>query len=155
MSQSGREHGMSDTTTYQTWAGMWQRCINPKNGNFKWYGARGISVCPEWRNFSVFFKDMGEQPSNRTLDREDNNGNYGPENCRWATKKVQNQNTRRATFVTVHGQRLCTTDAAKALNVDPSGVWAYVRRHGGTLQQAIDYYAAKSSFFQLPKEPTP
>ena len=81
--------------TYSSWAHMIQRCKNPKNKNYKWYGGRGIKVCERWRNsFKNFLKDMGTRPKGLTLDRINNNDNYKPENCRWTTIKQQNNNSR-------------------------------------------------------------
>jgi hypothetical protein len=81
---------------YKAWASMKQRCLNPNNNNWKHYGGRGITVCSEWRDsFHIFFRDMGAKPSaNYSLDRIDNNGNYEPSNCRWATQTTQTMNRR-------------------------------------------------------------
>jgi hypothetical protein len=79
---------------YVAWSGMKQRCFNPKAYGFIYYGARGISVCERWRNnFEAFLADMGLKPSpEHSLDRIDNDGDYEPGNCRWATPKEQQAN---------------------------------------------------------------
>jgi hypothetical protein len=90
-------HGMSGTRTYYSWRCMIKRCEDRKNKDFHSYGARGISVCKEWRNsFEQFYKDMGERPSGKTLDRINVNGNYCKENCRWANPKEQSSNKRKS-----------------------------------------------------------
>lgn len=82
----------------KAWIGMRQRCYNPRCPGYKWYGARGITVCKRWRGshtFTVFLADMGLKPSPKhSLDRIDNDGPYDPKNCRWATWHEQHLNKR-------------------------------------------------------------
>lgn len=87
-------HGKTDTPTYYTWSAMIQRCGNPKNPSYCWYGARGIKVCRRWLKFENFLADMGEKPSGTSIDRVNNNKGYSPGNCRWATPKEQTNNQR-------------------------------------------------------------
>lgn len=86
---------------YNTWSNMIQRCENPNRKDYKYWGGRGISVCERWRTvnprgvgFKNFLEDMGHRPAQKTLDRIDNDGNYCPKNCRWATRKQQFENSR-------------------------------------------------------------
>jgi hypothetical protein len=92
-----KTHGMAGSRTYETWLKMWSRCTKPATDQYKHYGGRGVIVCAGWKEFAAFFADMGERPAGMTLDRYPNNdGNYEPSNCRWATQKEQMDNTRRS-----------------------------------------------------------
>lgn len=78
------------------WGSMWQRCTNPKTQSYRHYGGRGIVVCDRWKKFENFLQDMGRKPSpDYSIDRINNDGNYEPSNCRWATKSQQMRNRRR------------------------------------------------------------
>jgi len=96
-----RRHGMASTRMYKAWAGMIDRCRNQNNTHYDRYGGRGITVCDEWNDFAVFLKDMGKRPTGMTIERVDNDGNYEPRNCVWATRKQQ-QNNRCANRIITH-----------------------------------------------------
>jgi hypothetical protein len=90
------KHGLKYHSLYPTWLNMKQRCYNSNHNRYKDYGGRGIKVCDMWLNsFENFLNDMGERPEGTSLDRINNNGNYEPNNCKWATKSEQRINQRK------------------------------------------------------------
>lgn len=101
------------------WHAMRGRCYNSKNHAYKYYGERGIKVCDRWKNsFNNFLADMGKAPSpNHSIDRIDVNGDYSPENCRWATVKEQARNKRRSIIVFIDEKKMALMEACDKYNI--------------------------------------
>ena len=131
-------HGMSKTVEFAAWGKMLARCSNPRDNSFKYYGARGISVCARWREkFENFFEDMGPRPSSEhSLDRINVNGNYEPSNCRWATKSEQARNTRDTPWITLEGTRVRLQDAIDASGITRETVKSRMSR-GASAHEAL------------------
>jgi hypothetical protein len=108
--------------TYRVWQNMLSRCVNPNAAGFKCYGARGITVCERWRKLENFLADTGERPPGMSLDRIDNNGNYEPGNCRWATRSEQQRNTRQTRLITFNGETRCLAEWTELLGFSKNGL---------------------------------
>lgn len=134
-----RTHGQSKTREYKIWKGMKKRCYNEAEKAFPSYGGRGICVCDRWLDsFPNFIDDMGRAPSNiHSIDRIDNNGNYEPGNCRWATPTVQACNTRKSARVQVAGALVSMPQAAHDAGMDPRLVRSRMQKHGWSADDAL------------------
>ena len=113
-----KTHGLGRSSIYYAWAGMIQRCENPKSKWYHRYGGRGIKVCKEWReDFLTFYADMGDKPEGLELDRIDNDGDYSKANCRWATRTEQIRNRITTKHLTFNGETLPLPEWAKKLGM--------------------------------------
>jgi hypothetical protein len=132
--QRAFKHGKHGTRAYQAWLGMIQRCYTPSTKAYKNYGGRGITVCAEWRNdASTFLTWAGDHPlPGETIDRRENDGPYSPDNCRWADRTVQNNNTSRNVRVTFNGKTQTLTEWAHELGIPPTTLFNRVRRGWST-----------------------
>ena len=128
-------HGMRKSHTYNSWARMKDRCNNQHDKNYDSYGGRGISVCAQWNKFENFYADMGEKPKGMTIERIDNDGNYEPKNCRWATQKEQCRNTRKNRLVQYQGEVKCLSEWSEILNISR-----------GTLHSRLKIYPPSLAF---------
>jgi hypothetical protein len=125
-----RKHCETGTRLYHIWENMKQRCTNPANTNFRNYGGRGIAICGEWlESFEVFREWAMANGYNDTLtiDRVDVNGNYCPENCRWATREIQSCNKRQAHIIAINGEKKSVTEWAKEKGIAPSTIFARIK----------------------------
>jgi hypothetical protein len=132
---AGRKH----SAEYTTWGGMIKRCTNPKAKSYERYGGRGISVCQRWRDsFVDFYEDVGPKPSNEhSLERIDNNKNYEPENCRWATGSEQARNTRRNHTLTLSGVTRTLVEWSEITGLKSSTIRMRVSRYGWSVERAL------------------
>lgn len=105
-----------DKTLYRTWYHMIERCYNPTNISYKYYGEKGVKVCDRWLNsVTDFISDMGDRPKGYTLDRIDNDGDYTRENCKWSNSETQCNNRRSNKFITFNGETLSQSQWSKKL----------------------------------------
>lgn len=117
-----RTHGMKGTSVYHSWCAMKQRCLNPNTKKFKRYGGRGITIYPDWvDDFQAFYDYVSKLEhfgkEGYTLDRIDNNGNYEPNNLRWADNKTQARNRRSNIIVEYNGKAMTLTESAESSGI--------------------------------------
>jgi hypothetical protein len=121
--ETNTTHGMRRTRIYSIWIHMKERCRYEKCSVYEYYGGRGINYCEDWEKFEGFYRDMKDGYSDRlTLERKDVNGNYCKENCKWATKIEQANNTRTNRIETVDGVADTMANLCRIYNIDRSVV---------------------------------
>lgn len=131
-------HNLWGTRIYVIWGLMIQRCNNPKASGYKNYGGRGIKVCKRWRTFANFYKDMRTTyDKSLFLDRVDNNGDYCPENCRWTTRKNQNNNKRTCLYFEYKGKRQNLKQWSNELGIIYTTLQSRLTRYGWTIDRAF------------------
>lgn len=125
-------HGMSKDPVYAVWCSMKARCEKRSCGDFRLYGARGIKVCERWKHsFAAFLQDMGPRPGDGfSVDRINNDGDYCPENCRWASSCDQASNKRTNTYLTIDGETKILSEWAKYAGITVSGMCRRIKRGG-------------------------
>lgn len=123
---------------YSAWVNMIARCTNPRQPCYPRYGGRGITVCERWRNsFEAFFADMGPRTSNKhTLERNNNDAGYAPDNCEWATRAKQARNRSSTRFIEFGGECLCVADMAVKHGLNPLTLRARLRL-GWSVERAL------------------
>lgn len=121
-------HGREPKDVWCAWCHIRSRCYNPKNRSYSRYGGRGIRVCQRWReSFEAFRDDMGPRPSpQHSIEREENNGDYEPDNCVWATKKEQARNRRTSALIEYRGKTQCVTAWAEEIGMKPHTLYRRV-----------------------------
>lgn len=143
--KAGLRHGGSHTSIYVVWQLMNKRCSNPKDGAWDRYGGRGIRVCERWAtSFENFRADMGERPAGTSIDRIDNDGFYEPGNCRWATRREQQNNRRNTVRIEYRGETKSLTEWCRQFGTNLS-----------TARKRIRLGWAKSDVFRLPPQSIP
>ena len=145
-------HGLSKEPIYQAWVDMVRRCTNPEYADFHNYGGRGISVCEGWLlTPKQFIDDMSSTyVKGYDLDREDNNGNYCKENCRWVSRKVNLRNKRKSNDTTSKYRGVCyhkTKDKWTAFILDEDGNQIWLKRHDSEKEAAIVSYKAHFEYY--------
>lgn len=147
-SENMTTHGMSDTDEFRIWKGIIKRCTNPKDVNYEHYGGRGISICDRWKNsFENFYADMGPRPSPKhSVDRLENNGDYEPSNCRWATDEEQANNKNNNVTYEYDGQRYTVAQLARLCEISHPAMVSRLKKYDGDVEKAVRHkrWAKKS-----------
>ena len=130
-------HPQSIHPLYNIWRGMFNRCNNSASKAWPDYGGRGISVCQRWQTFNCFIEDMGERPPKHSIERIDNNGNYEPNNCKWATKREQQRNQRVTRLVVIDGVTFKAVELSDLCGLKTDSIIERAEK-GLTLSEVLD-----------------
>lgn len=138
---------ISETPEWLAWWRMIHRCTNPKNPKYGSYGGRGITVCKRWRNsFAAFLKDIGPRPSTaHSLDRIDNDGDYRPSNCRWATRQQQAGNRRSCHLITFRGKTLTIAEWSRRTSIHRTAITSRIFQRGWSVKKALTTPSRKAT----------
>lgn len=134
------KHGERHTRLYLVWAGIKTRCHNENDPLFRWYGARGIGMCPEWReSYAAFAAHVGPDPGPvYQVGRIDNQRGYEPGNVRWETSKENNRNKRSTLWVSMNGKRVCFAEACEYLGLEYKREWAKLKKGASCLVEWVE-----------------
>lgn len=121
-SKINKSHGKTRTKIYRAWTDMHSRCKNKNVKNYHNYGGRGITVCDEWGSFETFLKDMGDAPDGCSIDRIDTNQGYSKNNCRWADRITQQNNTTTNRFLTFMGKTMTIANWARQTGINEDAI---------------------------------
>lgn len=138
-------HNKSDTRLFRIWAKIEERCYSPQSKAYRYYGGRGIKVCDEWRNDFQSFYDWAMANGYKedlTIDRIDVNGNYEPNNCRWATMQQQQNNRRNNRVFIIENQRYTLAQLSREYNINSVTLSNRLKR-GLSLEEALSYKRGK------------
>lgn len=134
-----RTHGLSETRLYSIWCNMKARCNNPKVDSFKYYGAKGITVCDSWRKFENFFKWANETGYNDglTIERIDVNGDYKPENCKWIKPEEQSLNKTNSHHLTISGNKKTIKEWSSESGIKYDTIERRINAYGWSAESAV------------------
>lgn len=132
-----KKHGGSYDNAYWSWKAMLRRCENPDHDSYKHYGGAGITVCDRWKKYENFLQDMGEREKGVSIDRINPDGNYTPENCRWATPEEQSNNRRYNRHVEYEGKDFTCSRLARKFGIAPSTLNRRIFIHKWPLEEAL------------------
>lgn len=134
----GNKSGGKESGAYTSWRGMIDRCTNPNADNYQYYGGRGISICERWLDFSNFLEDMGERPLKGTIERKNNSKGYFPENCAWACRRKQANNTRRNHYITYKGKQMSIAEASRIYGIPYYTLRSRIYNYKWDIEKAIE-----------------
>lgn len=135
---ANKTHGMTRSREYECWSRMLDRCFDKTKLAYVNYGKRGVTVCDRWKDFTLFYEDMGPRPGTEySIDRINNDGNYEPGNCRWATQLQQQRNRRSNVKITYDGRTQCISEWAEEYGMPMGLVWERIQKMGWNVHDAL------------------